>query len=102
MPCLIIFHIIPTILIENLLLGHNLYSCDFSIWPETFLQGKFDYDFKGVEWIFPFHGVFLVCISGIVGKLIWFLTSKKLRMYGDPYDRITAIIENKVENVEEL
>ena len=99
---MILFHIIPIIVLENFVYHDNLYGCDFSIWPETFLEGKVQYDFKDVEIIFPFHGVFLVCVSGIIGHIIWTLTSMKLAFYGDPYDRIIAIIENRQSELEEL
>jgi len=39
-PCMILFHIIPIIYLENFVYHDNLYGCDFSIWPETFLEGK--------------------------------------------------------------
>lgn len=80
----------------------NLYGCDFSIWPEYFLQGEWAYKMKGVEVIFPFHGLFLILTATYIGNLIWKVTSMKLNFYGDPYNRILSIIENKPDKLEEL
>lgn len=101
-PSAVLFHIIPTIVLENFVFHDNLYGCDFSIWPEYFAEGKLAHDLKDVEIIVPFHGLFLLLVSGTFAKIIYMLTSKKLNLYGDPYNRIITIIEDKPEEVEEL
>lgn len=94
-PLLLIFHVIPTILMENFLFHDNLYGCDFSIWPAVFFEEKLAWEMKDVEIIFPLHGLFLLLVSNRIGLYIQQLTNKKLSHFGDPYNRVIELVEVK-------